>query len=383
MSYTVAPLARSGHAAHANRCLTALPASQVELDPSKLAIAYYCLGTLDLLGLLQTKTSERDRDAWRGWLWEQQTHGAHGTGFRPSHFMTVALKDEYTDASAPHIIMTYTALLGLAILRDDFKRLDREGLRRFVRACQLPDGSFGTTPTRTDADLRTTYCAFAICSMLDDWSAVDVPAATGYIARCRSFEGGYGQAPAGEALGGTTYTAIAALHLAARSGLHIGPQDSQLHVAPQDSQSHVGSREQGQTRERSPLSPRERAQTIRWLLANQTSGGGFSGRINKEADACYCFWCGAALQILGAGAFVDADALAAFFARCQFKYGGIAKAPDEHPDPYHTYLSLAAASMYPPTGAGETWAFEPFDCLLNARVETAQWARMHIPASST
>ena len=80
----------------------------------------------------------------------------------------------------------------------------------------------------------------------------------------QSFEGGYGQAPYGEALGGTTYTAIAALHL-----LPDG----------------------------APLTPRERAQTIRWLLANQTSSGGFSGRLNKDPDACYCFWCGGALKV--------------------------------------------------------------------------------------
>ena len=47
---------------------------------------------------------------------------------------------EYTDYDTPHIIMTYTALLSLAILRDDFSRLDREGLLQFLRACQRKDG---------------------------------------------------------------------------------------------------------------------------------------------------------------------------------------------------------------------------------------------------
>lgn len=53
-------------------------------------------------------------------------------------------------------------------------------------------------------------------------------------------------------------------------------------------------------------------------------------------------------------------------------------------DPYHTYLSLAALSMYPPgpgsIGTGrESWDFEPLDPLLNARKETSLWAREHIP----
>ena len=45
-----------------------------------------------------------------------------------------------TEHDAPHIIMTYTALLSLAILRDDFSRLDRPGLIRFLRSCQKPNG---------------------------------------------------------------------------------------------------------------------------------------------------------------------------------------------------------------------------------------------------
>jgi hypothetical protein len=51
-------------------------------------------------------------------------------------------------------------------------------------------------------------------------------------------------------------------------------------------------------------------------------------------------------------------------------------------DPYHTYLSLAALSMYPPESDGdsESWVFEPLDPLLNARETTASWIRMHCPA---
>ena len=94
----------------------------------------------------------------------------------------------------------------------------------------------------------------------------------------------------------------------------------------------------------------ERARTIRWLVQNQSDSGGFSGRTNKLADACYCFWCGAALtvsskfvspsafylltavvQILGQGDLVNERAMADFLANCQFKFGGLAKAPGERP----------------------------------------------------
>ncbi|KAK7054301.1 geranylgeranyl transferase type-1 subunit beta [Paramarasmius palmivorus] len=248
--------------------------------------------------------------------------------------------------------MTYTALLSLAILRDDFSKLDRHGLIEFIRACQTEEGSFTTVPKNGDTDLRTLYCAFAISSMLNDWSGIDVDRALSFVKSCRTYEGGYGQYPHCEASGGPTYTAIAAIHLAPPSHKRLTTEEQQ--------------------------------KTIHWLMHNQSSCGGFKGRTNKEADACYCFWCGASLKILGASELVDYRSLSKFVAECQFKFGGIGKAPGEGPDPYHTYLSLAATSIYPPpsdsNGAPRaTWELDTFDPLLNARDETARWIREHIP----
>lgn len=69
--------------------------------------------------------------------------------------------------------------------------------------------------------------------------------------------------------GGTTYCAIASLYLVPAPLLpwSLGP----------------------------PLSQRQQEQTIRWLISNQ--GGGFRGRTEKDPDTCYCWWCGAALQV--------------------------------------------------------------------------------------
>lgn len=71
----------------------------------RLAIAFYCIGSLDLLGELEGRISQAERESWREWVWEQQagrqfgarrrtySHlvlfagGKHGTGFRPSPFM--------------------------------------------------------------------------------------------------------------------------------------------------------------------------------------------------------------------------------------------------------------------------------------------------------
>ncbi|KAL1946071.1 hypothetical protein VTO73DRAFT_15198 [Trametes versicolor] len=356
MSETIA-LGKGGHAAHCKRCLIALPFSQVEIDPSRIAVVFYCLGTLDILGHLEKQSSDLDRESWRSWLWEQQICAPFGTGFRPSPFMTPEnFSGTPSEYDLPHLVMTYTALSSLSILRDDFSKLDRAGIIRFLRACQQADGSFSALPNGGESDLRMLYCAFVISSMLDDWSGIDIDRAVAYVRNCYSYEGGYGQTPNGEALGGTTYCALAALHL-----------------APETESSPLASR----------LLPQERARTIRWLVQNQTPSGGFCGRTNKLADACYCFWCGASLKILGAGDLVNERALADFLASCQFKFGGISKAPGERSDPYHTYLSLAVLSVLPADhGDDASWELPQLDALWNATEETAAWGREHIPARS-
>ncbi|KAA1476832.1 terpenoid cyclases/Protein prenyltransferase [Dentipellis sp. KUC8613] len=349
---------KSGHAAHCKRCATGLPGSMAEIDSSRMALSFYCLGTLDVLGLIASKTTETDRECWREWIWAQQARGRYGSGFRPSPFMNgedsfeSAELAEYDDYSTPNMIMTYTAIQSLSILRDDFARLDRPGIIRFIRSCQEQDGSFSTTPGAGDSDLRMSYCAFAISSMLDDWSGIDLPRALTFIKQCRTYEGGYGQAPHCEAQGGTTYCALASFALVPRETM---PKQFLL-------------------------SSPERAKTIRWLLQNQDTAGGFRGRTGKEPDACYCFWCGASLEILGVKALINTDALASFVGRCQYKFGGIAKALGEHPDPYHTYLASAAIAINPPKSGDQSWTLQPLDTLINASVATATWAREHVPA---
>ena len=87
----------------------------------------------------------------------------HGTGFRPSPYVTpeghkvcalrflmvisgqitqglVFLQEEPLEYELPHLVMTYTALLCLAMLRDDFSKLDRPGILKFLGACQQEDG---------------------------------------------------------------------------------------------------------------------------------------------------------------------------------------------------------------------------------------------------
>lgn len=122
-----------------------------------------------------------------------------------SSFLTPT--SSFSSVCVAHIIQSYTAILILALFDDDFSRLKRTGLLDFIGACQNPDGSFVSllsylvfSSRRTnlllcsfshfpgcgeDPDPRSTYSAFAIASMLNDWSTVDVDLALDFLNSCR------------------------------------------------------------------------------------------------------------------------------------------------------------------------------------------------------
>ena len=87
-----------------------------------------------------------------------------------------------------------------------------------------------------------------------------------WLARCQSFEGGFGGVPGAEAHGGYTYCALAAAML-------ISPtRCASLFDLPK---------------------------LLFWLSAQQCAEiGGFRGRTHKLADGCYSFWQAACFDLL-------------------------------------------------------------------------------------
>lgn len=51
----------------------------------RVAVGFYCLGALDLVGLLDQKVSEADREAWRNWIWAQQVSRPSTRTFPPRY----------------------------------------------------------------------------------------------------------------------------------------------------------------------------------------------------------------------------------------------------------------------------------------------------------
>ena len=115
-------------------------------------LVFYCLGSLDLLGLLREKSTETERETWRQWIWEQQTRLL----FYPSHSMLFLL----TSGRGRR-----TVWFGIQakFLHDFTRRLRRIGLSAY---CSFPawisqrsihplGGKFGIQPAASDRDV---YC---------------------------------------------------------------------------------------------------------------------------------------------------------------------------------------------------------------------------------
>jgi len=69
---------------------------------------------------------------------------------------------------------------------------------------------------------------------------------------------------------------------------------------------------------------------------------------------------------------MNASANESFLLSAQSPMGGFAKEPGEYPDPFHSYLALAALAL------GEnrkTWGLKELDARWNVGVDTALWIR--------
>ncbi|KAL8278938.1 hypothetical protein RQP46_008607 [Phenoliferia psychrophenolica] len=381
------------HVMFAYRCARFLPTPYQPEDSNRMALAYFCLSSLALLpgsavssaspvgqSALDAMLKPQQRQGFIDWVYEQQ---APGGGFRGSNSMTgtgkgkgaaavipgeiplssteeeefarlMAFDDQDEDEDRPpdapqaeeqvlspaHIVQSYTALLILGLLSDDYSRLDREGLLRFVARCQCPDGSFSLFPgAPEEPDPRSVFPAFAISSMLNDWSACDVDRALSFLVTCQNPSGGFATRPGLEAQGGTTYCSIAAFSLSSRMSTLPNPEETLRWLVsrqvpppppppPSDSDSESESEPKATPAPSKPMA-------------------GFQGRIGKTTDACYSFWCSAALRLLRPDLdLLDPELDRNWLHSCQHPtYGGIAREPGASPDIYHTYLSLAALSL--------------------------------------
>ncbi|KAJ1962169.1 geranylgeranyl transferase type-1 subunit beta [Dipsacomyces acuminosporus] len=312
-----AELAKELHARYFRRCLDMLPSAMAPMEASRMTLVQLCLVGLSVLGELEAYIPEKERQEMIEWIYDQQVprnesgSNAAYCGFRGGSLFGPHSACEYLPANCANLAATYSALCSLLLLGDDLSRVDREAIVGAMPYLQQESGLFAPHPDTTEHDPRFMYCACAISKILGDWSGVDREAAVKHIQRCVSFDGGITQAPFQESHGGHLYCCVASLALMDR-----------LDAIP------------------------DKQRTLQWALLRQC--GGYQGRTNKAPDACYAFWVGASIEMLGGHGLVDFGSLAEFVVSCESRFGGVAKWPDYYPDPLHAALGIVGFSFCRP-----------------------------------
>ncbi|XP_053958484.1 geranylgeranyl transferase type-1 subunit beta [Anastrepha ludens] len=308
------------HAKFFVRFLNLLPARLASHDSTRGTIAFFAVCGLDVLNSLPLLTPQMQKDIiewiYGGLVISQEGERKSCSGFQGSRCVNIISDDEQLLANARcyqwgHLAMTYTGIAILATLGDDLSRLDRKNIVDGVAAVQRPDGSFSACIDGSENDMRFVFCAAAICHMLDYWGNVDKENMFQFIRSCIRYDNGFSQYLEGEAHGGTTFCALAALELS-----------GQLHRLDETTRENIK----------------------RWLIFRQVNG--FQGRPNKTVDTCYSFWIGAALRILGAFELINYAENRAYIMETQDGIvGGFSKWPQSTTDPFHTYFGLCGLSF--------------------------------------
>lgn len=212
--------------------LRKLPAPYSAADTNRMTLLFFCVAGLDILGKLvgpEAVITPGERVALIDWIYANQivvppsgkfrSHAGFiggtfmGNPFKKSHNSTESRSEGSlaTQHNFAHIAMTYTALATLAILGDDFSRVNRDDILFALSALQRHDGMFMSTVAGSEADMRFVYCAAAICSMLGDFSSIDVDRSISYIISGQTYDGSFALLPGQEAHGGSTFCATATL----------------------------------------------------------------------------------------------------------------------------------------------------------------------------
>mmetsp|Transcript_154 Transcript_154/g.345 ORF Transcript_154/g.345 Transcript_154/m.345 type:complete len:419 (+) Transcript_154:97-1353(+) len=335
-------LRRDQHLAFLTKGLKELPAQMSGLDASRPWFVYWISHALEVL-------DEYDEDFWppraASFLAHcQDPEGGFGGG----------------PMQMPHLAPTYAAVSALMIAGTEqaYKAVNRETMYKFLMQMKRPEGGF-MMHAEGEVDMRGTYCALAVASMLQILTDELVEGIPEYVRRCQTFEGGIAGEEGLEAHGGYSYCGLAALCIIGKaSALDL---DAFLH----------------------------------WAVHRQmTLEGGFQGRTNKLVDSCYSFWQGALFPLLHE-AFRDYDKCQVlpskhmwFMPRplqmyvllaCQTETrGGVRDKPGKNPDYYHTCYALSGLAVSQHTLDGELIVgdsknrLHPTDPFYNIAIEKAE-----------
>lgn len=255
----------------------------------------------------------------------------------------------------PTIPNTYCALCILLMLGEDYReKLDREAIMGYVKRCQLEDGSFRSLVDKDeipfgDGDLRQTYMACCIRRMLNyhegENNDIDVDAVEGNILSQITFDGGVGTC---EAHAGYVFCGVVSLRLLGKLNIES--------VQWQKTLDWLAHRQLDFTEYNNDLSSYE--------FLDEVDKGGLNGRANKFGDTCYSYWVSGALSVFNKEFFIDGPKCEDYLLNITQNsiIGGFSKSDADDPDPYHSFLGLAALTI---VNSKSSESLEPIDVSLS------------------
>ena len=150
--------------------LTFLPHHYTSNDSNRMALAFFTLAALDLLGDLPAALSPEARSGHVEWVYHCQLPSG---GFRasPGTDFGALRSDENAVWDPANVPATFFALLTLRLLGDGLDRVRRRDCLAWLKSMQRSDGSFGETlgeqgRLEGGSDTRFAYMAMATRWML-------------------------------------------------------------------------------------------------------------------------------------------------------------------------------------------------------------------------
>ncbi|XP_011137392.2 protein farnesyltransferase subunit beta [Harpegnathos saltator] len=299
-------LIKQRHISFLKKSINNLSGAYECLDCSKPWLCYWILHSLEILG---ERLGDEEYSKIAGFLAKcQSPEGGFGGG--PGQY--------------PHLASTYAAINALCTIgtQEAYNVIDRKNLRQFLMSLRGEDGSF-CMHANGEIDMRGAYCALVSAKLTNVYTPDMFRGTEEWIAKCQTWEGGFGGCPGMEAHGGYAYCGLAALVLLGKTYMCRLPA------------------------------------LLRWIVNKQMRlEGGFQGRTNKLVDGCYSFWQGGAFPLIHAILskekeeynsnywLFNQEALQEYIlVCCQHPLGGLLDKPGKNRDLYHTCYALSGLSV--------------------------------------
>jgi geranylgeranyl transferase type-1 subunit beta len=185
------------HVKYYLRCLkTFLPSAYTSNDSNRMLLAYLTLSGLDVLGVLQSKTTLEERGGYIDWLYHCQVPTGGFRGFPGTDFGAERRNKDNEAWDPANVPATFFALVNLLILGDDLSRVKRRECLQWLPTVQRGDGSFGELVGPDGSlggarDLRYCCCAAGIRYILrgndglEGVPDIDVSGLVSFIEACQ------------------------------------------------------------------------------------------------------------------------------------------------------------------------------------------------------